>query len=149
MSDLDRFLNAQNASSGGYAAALAEMKAGQKRSHWIWYVFPQIQGLGLSPMARKYALHDLEEARGFASHPVLGKRLHEITEATLHHLEAGASLPDLMGSEIDALKLVSSMTLFATVAGDDQLGPACKRVLTQAKAQGYPRCAYTLRILEG
>ncbi len=149
MTNLDRFLDAQNATFGGYAAALAEMKAGQKRSHWIWYVFPQLSGLGSSSMAQKYALRDPGEAREYASHPVLGKRLCEITEAVLHHLEAGASLPRLMGSEIDALKLVSSVTLFAAIAGDNPLGKACESVLEQAEAQGFPRCVHSLRILAG
>lgn len=147
MTDIDRFLDAQNGSFGGYAAALAEMQAGEKRTHWIWYVFPQIRGLGSSSAAQKYALRDLSEAREYAAHPILGNRLREITAAALPHLEAGKLMPDLMGSEIDALKLVSSMTLFANAPGNDDLRMICKRLLKQAGAQGYPRCSHTLRIL--
>lgn len=148
MTDLDRFLDAQNRPAGGYATALTEMKAGQKRSHWIWYVFPQIQGLGASSTAQRYALRDLEEAREYVNHPVLERRLREITAATLHQMNAGVPLPDLMGSEIDAQKLVSSMTLFEAIAGNEVLGMLCARVLEKAEAQGYPRCAHTLKILK-
>jgi len=147
MSDIDRFLDAQNGSARGYAAALAEMQAGEKRTHWIWYIFPQIRGLGTSSLAQKFALRDLSEAGEYAAHPILGNRLREIAETALLHLEAGKLLPDLMGSEIDALKLVSSMTLFAAVPGNDGLRTICKRLLDQAGAQGYPRCSHTLRIL--
>lgn len=97
-----------------YNTALAELRAGAKRSHWIWFVFPQIAGLGRSPMAQEYALADLAEARAYAAHPVLGARLVAAAEAMLAH--AGAlSAFDVLGG-IDAVKLRSSMTLFARAA---------------------------------
>ncbi len=78
--DLQRFLNAQQ---GVYAAVVSELKAGRKRSHWMWFVFPQIRGLGASAMARAYAISSPEEARAYATHPVLGARLRECTALTL------------------------------------------------------------------
>ena len=77
--DLERFVLAQDADDA-YTTAWAEIREGEKRSHWIWYVFPQVAGLGLSGMSRTYAIADLDEARAFLAHPVLGRRLREITE---------------------------------------------------------------------
>ena len=108
MSDpLDRFVRAQ---AGSYDTALAEVRAGCKRSHWMWYVFPQIAGLGMSSTAQFYAIEDLDEARRYWAHPVLGARLREISEAllTLDTDDAGA----VFGWP-DELKLRSCMTLFA------------------------------------
>ena len=105
-SDLSRFLKAQE---HDYARALSEIRSGHKRSHWMWYIFPQIQGLGFSSTAQYYAIRDLEEARDYLAHPVLGARLKEISSALL-------DLDGLSASEIfgypDDLKLRSSMTLF-------------------------------------
>ena len=89
--------------------ALAELRAGRKRSHWVWFVFPQLQGLGRSPMAQHYGLSGLAEARAYAAHPVLGPRLRECVRALLGH--AGTSAARLLG-EVDALKLRSCLTLF-------------------------------------
>jgi uncharacterized protein (DUF1810 family) len=114
MQNLDRFLKAQASS---YDAALREICAGQKRSHWIWYIFPQIQGLGSSPESRIYGLSGLEEAKEFLDHPVLGTRLREITQEVLNH--ADSSIKTIMGSRIDVMKLKSSMTLFDAVSPDD------------------------------
>src|SRR5580692_8693937 len=115
--DLERFVAAQDA-GGTYETALAELRAGRKTSHWIWYVFPQIAGLGSSPTARLYALASPLEAAAYLRHPVLGERLVSVTEAVYQHLsrQPPAQIRTLMGSHIDALKLVSSMTLFARVA---------------------------------
>ena len=104
--DLCRFLKAQEQD---YEQALREIRSGRKRSHWMWYIFPQIQGLGFSPTAQYYAIRDLQEARDYLAHPVLGTRLKEISSALL-------DLNGLSASEIfgypDDLKLRSSMTLF-------------------------------------
>lgn len=115
MSDLSRFLHAQQ---GDYAIALTEIKAGRKRSHWMWYIFPQIAGLGYSDMAKCYAIKDLAEAADYLAHPILGKRLKEITAALLDLDTNNAT--QLMGSP-DDLKLRSSMTLFALVEGNESV----------------------------
>jgi uncharacterized protein (DUF1810 family) len=109
---LQRFVAAQNA-SGTYERALSELRAGRKRSHWMWFVFPQIAGLGHSPNARTYAVSSLTEAKAYVAHPVLGVRLLECTR-TLIALERTSAV-EILGA-IDAIKLRSSMTLFATAA---------------------------------
>ena len=106
---LERFVEAQD-SGGTYAAALQELRQGRKTSHWMWFVFPQVAGLGHSPMAQAYALASLDEARDYLAHPVLGPRLRECTAAVLTHADRSAE--QIFGG-IDALKLRSSMTLFA------------------------------------
>ena len=108
---LERFLSAQE---HDYEIALSEMRNGRKQSHWMWYIFPQIQGLGYSSMAQFYAIKDREEAVAYLNHPVLGKRLEEITEALLNIRENDAK--EVMGYP-DDLKLKSSMTLFYVVSG--------------------------------
>jgi uncharacterized protein (DUF1810 family) len=107
--DLDRFVSAQDR-GGTYGHALEELRLGRKRSHWMWFVFPQLQGLGSSPTARTYAISSLEEARAFLRHPTLGARLLECSTALLgtEHRDAVAVL-----GPVDAQKLRSSMTLFA------------------------------------
>ena len=111
--NLERFVLAQNF-GGTFAAALAEVQAGRKTSHWMWFIFPQVDGLGHSWMARKYSIETVEEARAYLAHPLLGSRIAEISEAVLQLAEAGkaARADDIFGA-IDALKLRSSMTLFA------------------------------------
>jgi len=108
---LERFVAAQE---GVYPRALAELEAGAKRSHWMWFVFPQIAGLGSSDMARRYAIADAAEARAYLAHPVLGPRLVECATVVVR---ARGSAEDVIGG-IDAVKLRSSMTLFAAVAED-------------------------------
>ncbi|MFI7601970.1 DUF1810 domain-containing protein [Actinoplanes sp. NPDC049681] len=110
--DLDRFVAAQD---GIYERALAELTAGSKRSHWMWFVFPQIAGLGSSPTARTYAIRDLAEARAYLAHPVLGPRLAECARALL--AVEGRTAGQILGYP-DDLKLRSSMTLFARAADD-------------------------------
>jgi uncharacterized protein (DUF1810 family) len=107
--DLGRFLDAQDA-EGTYDAALAELRAGRKTTHWMWFVFPQIAGLGRSPTAQHYALASLAEAAAYLADPVLGDRLRESAAALLTH--EGRSAEAILGG-VDALKLRSSMTLFA------------------------------------
>lgn len=109
--DLDRFVQAQ---ASAYPQALAELRAGYKASHWMWFVFPQIEGLGVSKTARFFAVQGREEARAYLDHPLLGPRLAECTAAMLAH--AGLRTPlDILGP-IDALKFRSSMTLFEAVS---------------------------------
>jgi uncharacterized protein (DUF1810 family) len=106
--DLQRFVCGQD---GVYPSALAEITAGHKRSHWMWFVFPQLAGLGSSPAARQYAISGLDEAREYLRHDVLGPRLLESTRAVLLHRQQFFPYPD-------DLKLRSSMTLFARAAED-------------------------------
>ena len=114
MSDqLDRFVTAQD---GVYPRALAELRAGRKRSHWMWFVFPQIAGLGMSAMSQHYAIASLDEARAYLAHPTLGARLRECAA-----LVAASEAPsaELLFGGIDAMKLRSSMTLFHRADPDD------------------------------
>jgi uncharacterized protein (DUF1810 family) len=120
--DLERFVAAQD-DRGTYDAALAELRAGRKTSHWMWFVFPQIAGLGHSPMARRYAIASLEEARAYLAHPVLGPRLVEAARALA--ALTGRSAREVLG-DTDAMKLRSSMTLFARAAPEE---PVFARVL--------------------
>ncbi|GAA0453089.1 MULTISPECIES: DUF1810 domain-containing protein [Sphingomonas] len=113
MAALDRFVEAQ---AGVWTQALAELKAGRKTSHWMWFVFPQIAGLGRSETARFYAISDVTEARAYLAHPLLGARLREAAAALLAH--RGRSAEAMLGG-IDAVKLRSSMTLFAAVAPEE------------------------------
>jgi uncharacterized protein (DUF1810 family) len=113
--DLDRFVAAQE---GVYARALTELQAGAKHSHWMWFVFPQIAGLGSSPMAQRYAIGSLGEARAYCAHPVLGARLRSCTEAV--NAVAGRSAHAIFGAP-DDVKFRSSMTLFAAAAPDEPL----------------------------
>jgi len=108
--DLARFVRAQ---AGDYDSALAEVRAGRKETHWMWYVFPQLAGLGSSPTARRYGVTGRAEAEAYLTHPVLGPRLVEIAEAAL--AVEGRSANDIFGSP-DDLKLRSCATLFARVA---------------------------------
>lgn len=112
---LDRFLSGQE---GVYAQALAEIRAGEKRSHWMWFIFPQLVGLGHSATARFYGIRDLAEAQAFLAHPVLGARLRECAEALL--TVTGRDASDIFGYP-DDVKLRSSMTLFAAAAGPDSV----------------------------
>ena len=110
--DLERFVTAQNA-GGTYGHALAELRSGLKRSHWMWFVFPQLAGLGRSETARKYAISSLDEARAYSRHDVLGPRLVEAAAAVAAW--EGRSAVRIFGG-IDARKLHSSMTLFLRAA---------------------------------
>ncbi len=120
--DLRRFVAAQDA-GGTYEHAIAELRAGRKTSHWMWFVFPQIAGLGYSPASRTYAITSLAEARAYLAHPVLGPRLAECAVIL-------AGLPDRTAEqifgEVDALKLCSSMTLFMHAAPGE---PVFRQVL--------------------
>jgi uncharacterized protein (DUF1810 family) len=113
--DLDRFVSAQEAS---YARVLIELKRGRKTSHWMWFIFPQVIGLGPSPMSRRYAITSVEEARAYLAHPLLGARYRE-SVAVLQDL-VDTTAEAVFGS-VDAAKLRSSLTLFAEAAPGDPL----------------------------
>jgi uncharacterized protein (DUF1810 family) len=115
--DLERFVTAQD-DRGTYATALGELRAGRKRSHWMWFVFPQVEGLGQSPISRRYAITSLAEARAYLAHSVLAPRLSE-SARVLTEL-SGATAEEIFGA-IDALKLRSSMTLFALADPENQV----------------------------
>ena len=115
--DLSRFVEAQ---AGAYATALRELRDGEKRTHWMWFVFPQLRGLGRSEMAHRYGIAGLGEARAYLDHPLLGARLEECTRAMLAH--AGTPSRNILGVP-DDLKFVSSMTLFRLAEGEPPRGP--------------------------
>ena len=120
--NLDRFLQAQRET---YVTALAELKAGHKASHWIWFIFPQLSGLGRSPTAQHYAITSLEEAKAYLGHPVLGPRLHECLSALLSL--APTSAEQIFGA-LDAMKFRSSLTLFrAAEPADAVISTALER----------------------
>lgn len=157
MSTLQRFLAAQATPEAGFEAALRELRAGRKRGHWIWYILPQLVGLGRSPMAQRYGLEGVEEAVSFLEHPELRRRLLLAVQAVEQHVtgRGSASIEDVMGSSIDAQKLVSSMTLFGGIAArlgavpgqpvDYQtLAMSAAAVLAVARRQGLPPCHVSL-----
>nr|WP_217500917.1 DUF1810 domain-containing protein [Arthrobacter sp. C9C5] len=113
--DLSRFVEAQD-SAGTYQGALSELRAGSKHGHWMWFIFPQIAGLGQSPTSRKYAISSLDEARAYLHHPVLGARLLDCARAVL--AVDGRSAEQIFGG-IDARKLHSSSTLFLRAGPDE------------------------------
>lgn len=113
--NLERFVQAQATS---YATALSEMKSGAKRSHWIWYIFPQVKGLGRSYNSEFYGLDGVEEAKAYLAHPVLGNRLREIINVVLSHY-GKYTIRQIMGSGIDAKKFKSSMKIFDEASPND------------------------------
>lgn len=137
--DLARFLAAQ---APVIETALAELRAGRKRTHWMWFVFPQLRGLGTSPMAERYGIASLDEAKAYLAHPVLGPRLVACAEAVLAH--QGLSLHAILGSPDDA-KFLSSMTLFARAARQDR--SVFEEALDRL-CEGR-RCARTVAMLGG
>ncbi|MGC9221927.1 MAG: DUF1810 domain-containing protein [Solirubrobacteraceae bacterium] len=138
--NLERFVAAQDG-GGTYQHAFEELRRGRKRGHWIWFVFPQLAGLGFSLMSERYAIRSLDEACAYLRHPVLGQRLVECAEALL---ELGGDDPVAVMGTIDALKLRSSMTLFAAAP---DANPVFERVLTRYY-QGRPD-PLTTRLLQG
>jgi uncharacterized protein (DUF1810 family) len=112
MPDLDRFVAAQQQV---YPRALAELRAGQKHTHWMWFIFPQIAGLGRSAMAQRYAIADDGEARAYLAHPLLGQRLADCTD-TILGWSGRKTAEEILGS-VDAIKFCSSMTLFEAAGG--------------------------------
>ena len=156
---VDRFLAAQNRRDAGYADALAEIRGGAKTGHWIWYVFPQLYGLGMSSQSRAYGIRGVAEATDYLHDSELLARMIEIASAVAEQLRQGTPLSTLMGSSTDALKLVSSLTLFGGVArrlacddpsGDfERLATIAEAILQKAQADGYPACDRTLAELGG
>lgn len=133
---IERFIEPQDFL---YATALAEIKAGKKSSHWMWFIFPQLRGLGRSAMARIYGIEGLDEAWAYLSHPILSARLTEISEALL---QLNTQNPEEILGEIDARKLQSSMTLFALISED---GSVFHQVLD--RFYGGQMDAHTLELL--
>jgi len=155
MADLARFRTAQEDPGAGFATALQELRAGRKTSHWIWYILPQLAGLGRSSTARHYGLADVGEATAYLPDPVLGPRLVETVAAIHAHVTAPRPVPieTLMGSHVDALKLVSCLTLFRHVARVlvaverwpewTTFAEQAQAILDAASAQGLPPCRFT------
>lgn len=131
-SGLERLIEAQERD---WQTALTEIKNGRKQTHWIWYVFPQLVGLGRSCYSNLYGIRDLNEAEAYLNHPILGRRLRDITSELLKHSDLAAS--DIFG-ELDAMKVKSCMTLFDIVSPNDVFA----RVLDTF--YGGKRCEYTL-----
>ena len=123
--DLQRFVDAQNPV---FDQVLSELRAGHKRSHWMWFIFPQIRGLGASPMASRFAISSIAEARAYLDHPILGPRLRECTRLVTE-IE-GRTIAEIFGYP-DGLKFRSSMTLFAHATPDNQ-------IFTDAIAKYFP-----------
>jgi uncharacterized protein (DUF1810 family) len=156
VSRLDRFKAAQNSPHAGFESALKEIRTGAKTGHWIWYVFPQIAGLGTSGPSQTFAIADENEAVEFLRDSDLRQRILTIATAVADQLRTGRtrSLRALMGSDIDARKLVSSLTLFGRVARKmhqtehlneyGALAAVADDVLAAAASEGYAECAYTL-----
>ena len=135
--NLQRFASAQH---GVYGRALSELKKGEKRSHWMWFIFPQVDGLGCSTTTKHYAIKSMDEARQYLNHPVLGPRLVECAEAVL--AVEGRTVSDIFGHP-DDMKLGSSMTLFASAAE----GPSVFGRILEKYFDGQPD-AKTLQVLE-
>ena len=154
---LDRFIDAQDRPHGGYTEALAEIRGGAKTGHWIWYVFPQLYGLGTSSQSRAYGIRGVAEAIDYLTDPTLRSRLLEISTAVRDQLRNGVPLDVVMGSSIDALKVVSSLTLFGGVAKQlacedpssdfDTLAGVAADICERAAREGYPPCERTLTVL--
>jgi uncharacterized protein (DUF1810 family) len=158
-SKLQRFKDAQDQQVSGFQSALSEICAGGKRSHWIWYVFPQLTGMGHSAASLIYGVDGVAEAEEYLRDPVLRSRLLTIASAVAEQIDRRPSvaLTTLMGSAIDVAKLVSSMTLFGHIAqrlhdadGLDEyasLAAVAATILGRAAAEGVPPCQFTLTVL--
>jgi uncharacterized protein (DUF1810 family) len=144
--DLARFVQVQE---GTYARALAELRGGRKRSHWIWYILPQLRSLGSSAMALRFGIESLDEARAYLQHPVLGARLVECVATINAHRSGGTgpSAQDMLG-DIDARKFLSCLTLFMAAAEDDKM---TRQVFREAvdKFYGGALDQRTLALLNG
>jgi len=140
MDDLSRFHEAQETS---FPLALIELNAGRKTSHWMWYIFPQLRGLGRSETARHYGIADIDEARAYLEDPLLHQRLEACVDAVLAHAD---ERPETIMGTVDALKLRSSATLFA-LAGEDSDTGAKMRAILDVFYGGLP-CPLTLKLLE-
>jgi uncharacterized protein (DUF1810 family) len=157
---LERFIRAQDSPLCGFPAALEELRGGGKRGHWIWYIFPQLSGLGQSWNSEFYGVDGADEAIEYLKNPVLRNRLLQMTAVVADRLRDGVQLRRLMGGDTDTRKLVSSMTLFHATAsrpnlpeaGSDvaelrELSRLSDDVLSRAQEQGYPPCRFTIEAL--
>ena len=136
---INRFIEAQKGAYAGYIQALNEIKQRKKISHWVWYIFPQVKGLGHSNMANYYGIVDKEEAKQYLAHEVLGARIREITEALLAH--KGKKASDILGN-IDAKKVRSCMTMFDCISPND--------IFAEVIESFYDgkRCKFTLQFMQ-
>jgi uncharacterized protein (DUF1810 family) len=148
---LDRFKHAQAEPGTGFESALSEIRSGGKRGHWIWYIFPQLAGLGYSSASRTYGIDGVAEAEEYLRDPLLRSRLLTMTSAVADQLARGVPLERVMGSSIDATKLVSSMTLFSNVARRlheseplDEYASLARVADVIVDAAGVPPCRFTL-----
>ncbi len=154
---VEHFMQAHANATAGFNAALGELQAGRKVGHWVWYIFPQLEGLGKSSAAQQFALADADEAWAYVAHPALGARLALALEAVDQH---PGTLHDLMADPLDTKKLVSSLTLFGYVSqfhlcDHDALLAAralavavtCRRLLLKAAGEGLPKCLITLEAM--
>ena len=132
---MKRFIEAQEQH---YQLALTEVRAGKKQSHWVWYTFPQMRGLGHSYFSHLYGIRDLKEAEEYMNHEVLGKRLREITTALLAH--ENCTVEEIFG-DLDAMKVKSCMTLFDIISPNDIFSDVIKRFYQNS------RCEKTLRLV--
>jgi uncharacterized protein (DUF1810 family) len=157
MPDLQRFKDAQNDGRSGIAIALAEINAGQKRGHWIWYVFPQLAGLGRSDMSQAYGIDGVREAVEYLRDEMLRARLLSIASTLAAQRTASTRLSAVMGSHLDAAKVMSSMTLFGAMASRLHAEGACadcgdiaryaEEILRWGEEEGLRRCEYTRSVL--
>ena len=136
---INRFIEAQKGAYAGYIQALNEIKQRKKISHWVWYIFPQVKGLGHSNMANYYGIVDKEEAKQYLAHEVLGARIREITEALLAH--KGKKASDILGN-IDAKKVRSCMTMFDCISPNDIFAEVIKSFYDGK------RCKFTLQFMQ-
>jgi len=156
---LDRFKTAQAQPSSGFTTAIRELRAGQKISHWIWYIFPQLATLGRSSTAQFYGIKDLREAQDYLLDAVLRERLMQITAVVDQQLSQGLELESVFGGSTDSLKLVSSLTLFQAAADSfaaehpgldlTDFSYRCEHILMMTGQQGYPPCVLTRSQLVG
>lgn len=156
---LGRFHEAQDDSTGGYRQAFSEIQSGRKKSHWIWYIFPQLEHLGQSPSAKLYGIADFNEACDYLKDPILFKRYFELVKLTEEKLE-NTPLANLMGGYPDDLKFISSLTLFQSASKYlsskekdfqreyNDLYETCARVFEQIAQQGYTPCQQTELFIE-
>jgi uncharacterized protein (DUF1810 family) len=155
---LKRFQIAQADPASGFDVAISELRHGRKVSHWIWYIFPQLRGLGRSSTAQFYAIDNLVEAQEYLRDAILRKNLLSAMETVARHLFEGAQLETVMGGSVDSFKLVSCATLFrvATEFFDDfpevpdiaAIHQMTGELLEAAEAQGFPPCPQTLSLIQ-
>jgi uncharacterized protein (DUF1810 family) len=151
LADVSRFLEMQNRAvrKTNFEIALGELEHGEKRSHWIWYIFPQVSGLGGSGMSRRYAIQSLDEAVAYVKEPVLRERLLTCTKLVEKHTGQGRTLLEIFSSQVDVLKFISSVTLFRGVAAHKELDPELRDTCAKALEDSELKpCNFTENKLE-